>query len=98
LSTAGRRFADLIRLLEDERGGSEALDIATRAAIRAYSQLLVERELMEAKRASGHEINAELYGQLVDRCDRLLRRMGKAKPPAIQTARDRIIAARESRP
>jgi hypothetical protein len=83
-TVAGRRFRDLVELLEAERGGANALDVATRAAVRGYAQLLVERELLEAKRASGHEIDAEVYGQLLDRCDRLLRRMG---PPVSKTTR-----------
>lgn len=77
-SIAGRRFADLVRLLSDERGGAEALDTARRSAIRSYAALRVSQEMMETALARGESFDAEAYGQLGDRCDRLLRRMGPA--------------------
>lgn len=76
-STAGRRFADLVRLLSDELGGSETLSTERKSAIRAFAALVVERERMETALARGERFDAELYGQLVDRCDRLSRRMHK---------------------
>lgn len=88
-SAAGRRFTDLVRTLEAERGGAEALDTGRRQAIRAYAQLVVERELMEAQRAGGKAIDAESYGQLCDRADRQLRRMGAPKAPERQGVRER---------
>lgn len=78
-TAAGRRFADLVRTLEAERGGADALDTGRRQAIRAYAQLVVERELLEARRAAGEAIDSEAYGQLCDRADRQLRRAGPLK-------------------
>jgi hypothetical protein len=89
----GRRFADLVTALTDERGGHAALDVATMAAIRGYAQLLVLRELMEARRASGEEISIEGYGQLCDRCDRQFRRMGPATVRSGSTAAPTDFAA-----
>ena len=83
-TVTGRRFRELVLLLEAERGGADALDVGRRAAVRAYAQLLVEREMMEARRATGEAIDVEVYGQLCDRCDRQLRRMG---PPVSKSTR-----------
>jgi hypothetical protein len=94
VSVAGRRFADLVRILSDERGGAESLDTAKRAAIRAYAALITEREQMETRLARSEAFNAEVYGQIVDRCDRLLRRMGPAVKPATPSIRDRYPARR----
>ena len=93
-SAAGRRFTDLVRTLEAERGGAESLDVGRRQAIRAYAQLVVERELMEAQRAAGRAIDPETYGQLCDRADRQLRRMGPLKAPERQSVRERYAKGR----
>lgn len=83
-SEAARRFADILRDIEAEHGGREHMGVATHAAARAFAQLCVEREIMEQRRAEGHEIDVELYGQLCDRIDRQARRIvppeRKSKP------------------
>jgi hypothetical protein len=92
VSVAGRRFADLVRILSDERGGAEALDTAKRAAIRAYAALLTEREAMETRLARGEPFDVKLYGETVDRCDRLYRRIGPVEKPKTPSLRDRYLA------
>lgn len=94
----GRRFADLVEALTAERGGQEAVDIVRQQAIRRYAQLAVECERMEAVRAAGNEIDAEAYGQLADRMNRLVPKMGAAAAPKRGTLADRIAARREAKP
>lgn len=94
-TVAGRRFRDLVELLEAERGGADALDVATRAAVRMCAQLQVEVELLQAARASGREIDAESLGQLCDRWNRQVRLIGKPTKPKTPSLRERY-AAREA--
>ncbi|WP_156295625.1 hypothetical protein [Methylobacterium aquaticum] len=89
----GRRLADLIHDLTEERGGPKAVTIVQQQAIRRYAQLAVECESLEADRAAGKPIDAEGYGQLADRMDRQSRRMGPVKSSRALSARE-IAAAR----
>ncbi|ACA15745.1 hypothetical protein M446_1220 [Methylobacterium sp. 4-46] len=93
----GRRLADLIHDLTEERGGPKAVTIVQQQAIRRYAQLAVECESMEADRAAGKSIDAEAYGQLADRMDRQARRMG---PPTSEarplSPRERALARRHA--
>lgn len=98
VSVAGRRFADLVRILSDELGGAETLSTERKSAIRAYAALVVERERMETALARGESFDAELYGQLVDRCDRLSRRMHKLPVKPARGADLAAHLARKSRP
>lgn len=87
LTVEGRRFADLVEALMEERGGRASLDVGRQQAIRMYALLSVEREQIEAAKASGEHIDAEGYGKLCDRADRQFRRMGPAQKAAGLTLR-----------
>lgn len=94
-----RKLRDTRQRLIDERGGLSALGVVQLDAINAFALLSLERERMAAERQAGMEIDLDQFGVLGDRCDRLARRMGNpTKPAAPQSARDRILAAREARP
>ena len=88
-----RRFADIIADLEAERGGTEALGVIERQAVRAFAMLSVQRELIEAEMAAGKAVNAEVYGQLCDRMDRQSRRMGQPMKPGRKSLRDHLAGA-----
>jgi hypothetical protein len=86
------------RLIE-ERGGLSALSTVQIDAIGAFALLTLERDRMAAARQAGGTIDLDQYGVLCDRCDRLARRMGDpVSKPVTQSARERILAAREARP
>lgn len=94
-----RRFADIIADLETERGGTEALGVIERQAVRAFAMLSVQRELIEADMAAGKVVNADVYGQLCDRMDRQSRRMGSPIKSVRKSLREHVAAtAGRSRP
>jgi hypothetical protein len=92
-SKVARRWRDLVLDAEAERGGSEALTLTQRQAIRRWATLAVQCEQMEADLAAGRPVSPEVYGQLVDRADRAARRMGPVrKAPARPTLFERYPA------
>lgn len=93
-SLIARRFGDLVRELEAERGGTSAMTSVHRQAVRAYAALCVERERIETDMAAGKPTDAELYGRLCDRMDRQSRRMGPPKAPERKSLRDHVAARR----
>ncbi|MHC2018703.1 hypothetical protein [Methylobacterium sp. CM6247] len=93
-----RRFANIIADLEAERGGTEALGVVERQAVRAFAMLSVQRELIEADMAAGNAVNPGAYGQLCDRMDRQSRRMGQPLKLGRKSVRDQIIGQGEHRP
>ncbi|KQO91401.1 hypothetical protein [Methylobacterium sp. Leaf91] len=92
-----RRFADIIADLEAERGGTEALGVVERQAVRAFAMLSVQRELIEADMAAGSAVNPEAYGRLCDLRDRQSRRMGQPLKLGRNSVRDQIIGQGERR-
>lgn len=89
-SDIARRFSDLITDLEAERGGTDALGVIERQAVRAFAMLSVQRELIEADMAAGKAVNPEAYGQLCDRMDRQSRRMGLPVKPGRKSLREHV--------
>ncbi|MCC0808139.1 hypothetical protein FPV16_18310 [Methylobacterium sp. W2] len=78
----GRGFADIIADLEAERGGTDALGVVERQAVRAFAMLSVRRELIEAEMAAGKAVI------------RLTNRIGITVTPAsFKTVRGATLAA-----
>lgn len=89
-SSVGRRYADLLRELEAERGGAAALSVTAREAVRAYAGLAVRLEQLHTDIAAGKAVDPEALGQLGDRLDRQARRMGPPKAPERKSLRDHL--------
>lgn len=77
-----RRFAAILGDVEAEHGGAANMSIVTKAAARAFTQMSVEREIMEMRGAEGQDIDTETYGQLCDGIDRRGRRPNPEKRAA----------------
>lgn len=88
----GRRYADLLRELEAERGGAVGLSVTAREAVRIYAGLAVRLEQLHADIAAGKDADPEALGQLGDRLDRQARRMGPPKAPERKSLRDHLAA------
>jgi len=91
-SSVGRRYADLLRELEAERGGAAGLSVTAREAVRIYAGLAVRLEQLHADIAAGKDVDPETLGQLGDRLDRQARRMGPPKAPERKSLRDHLAA------
>ena len=91
-SPVGRRYADLLRELEAERGGATGLSVTAREAVRIYAGLAVRLEQLHADIAAGKDVDPEALGQLGDRLDRQARRMGPPKAPERKSLRDHLAA------
>lgn len=89
-TVASRRWADLHRQLERERGGAAALTVTQREAIRVYCTLAVQHEAMTTDLVSGKPVDVEALGQLGDRLDRAARRIGPVKAAERPSLRDRF--------
>ncbi|WP_156376269.1 hypothetical protein [Methylobacterium sp. Leaf117] len=87
-----RRYADILRELEAERGGAAGLSVTAREAMRAYAGLAVRLEQLHTDIAAGKEVDPEALGQLGDRLDRQARRMGPVKAPERRSLRDHFAA------
>lgn len=88
-----RRYADLPRELEAERGGSAALSVTAREAARAYAGLAVRLEQLHTDIAAGRAVDPEALGQLGDRMDSQARRMGPVKAPERLSLRQHVATA-----
>lgn len=99
-SAGARRYRDLQAEFAAELGNAEALPPSSRQLVRRLAQVSVELELLEAKRASGDEIDPIAFVTLVNSQRRLFRdlharaeRVAKEKPPTLAEA----LAAGRSR-
>ena len=89
-TAASRRFADLLRAVERERGGATALTVTQREACRVYCTLAVRHEQMQADLASGRPIDDEVMGKIGDRMARQIPKMGPVKAAERPGLRDRL--------
>ena len=75
-SALARRFRDIAASLVSDLGGPSHLSEAQMQLIRRCATMSANCELLEAKAASGEEIDLELHGKLTDRLGRALQRLG----------------------
>ncbi|HEX3666186.1 MAG TPA: hypothetical protein VHU23_13260 [Rhizomicrobium sp.] len=78
-SGGARRFRDLMLLFARELGGVGKVSITGLQTIRRLSQISVELEIFEARRASGEEIDPVAYATLSNVQARLLRTLEQEK-------------------
>lgn len=94
---AARRYRDLFEALTDERGGVAAMRTGEIEAARIYAGLAVMLARMHVEIAEGKPVDAEQVGQIGDRMDRAMRRMGPVKAAQRQTLEQRLAAERKAR-
>ena len=91
-SLIARRYSDLLRELEEERGGAAMLGVTAREAARAYAGLAVRLDQLHADIAAGKAVDPEALGQLGDRMDRQARRMGPPRAPERKSLREHVAS------
>jgi hypothetical protein len=94
-----RRWRDVCAQITADLGG-EPLSEAQRQLVRRATTIAVQCEVMEAEAANGREIDLDTYGQLTDRLDRVLSRLGIKRQPRDVTPdlRTYIAQKREASP
>jgi hypothetical protein len=71
-----KRFKEIVRAIEQDQGGSERLSEARMQLIRRFAATAVLAEQIEARLASGEEINAQEHALLSSSLVRLVQRIG----------------------
>jgi len=89
-----RRFRDILSEIISDIG-REGLSEGQRQLARRCATIAIQCEKMEGEAAAGHEINIDVYGQLVDRLGRAFQRLG-LKRQARDITPDPLAYARES--
>lgn len=76
-SASYRRLQDLVEDISRDLGGAEHLNESQRTLVKMAATLTAECERMAAAAMNGEkDLDAALYGTLVDRVGRLLQRLG----------------------
>jgi hypothetical protein len=71
-----KRFKEIVCAIEQDQGGSERLSEARMQLIRRFAATAVLAEQIEARLASGEEINAQEHALLSSSLVRLVQRIG----------------------
>lgn len=82
----GRRLRDLIVIYSAPLGGLAALDEATRQLVRKAAMLTVQSELIEARAATGEQIDPVAYATLTNALSRVLAKLEAKRPKATTPA------------
>src|ERR1700758_1476117 len=80
-SAAARRFRDITNALANDQGGIDQLSEAQLQLIRRFAAASVLAETMEARLASGEQINVSEHAQICSSLVRLGTRIGIGRRP-----------------